>query len=72
MSTKLPYRVQYDYMERYSANFGSWAEALAFARNLRDIYKAKKMKNLTVSIYNENLCDENSYGLTEEQQEEWE
>ena len=73
MTPKFPYQVKYDYMERYTSSFETWPEALAHGIELRNRYASDPgiYRNLSVSIYNVDRMDQDSYGLTEEQKAEW-
>ena len=64
------YTVRHGWMEQSSRRFDSFAEALAFARRKRAEYV--KDGRLTVSIYNDNKADQDSYGLSDAESQEWE
>jgi hypothetical protein len=65
----MKYKVTHGLYEAHRADFANWPQALEFARNMRKLYKAKPYH--TVSIYNTDRADQDSYGLTEAERTEW-
>lgn len=65
----MTYRVRWGYMERSECCLNTFPEALAFARRKRAANAKETYKS--VSIYNDDKADQDSYGLTAQEQEEW-
>jgi hypothetical protein len=68
--TAFPYIVRFGYQEASSIRCATFEMALKVARQKKALHAKDQYKS--VSIYNEDRADGDSYGLTEEERAQWE